>query len=244
MPFVSTDDGYQLFYEEHGNGIPIVFVHQFGDDYRSWANQIDCFSENYRCITYSARGFNPSSIPSAVSDYGQTHSTNDLLTLLNELGLESVHLIGCSMGSFTSLDFALNYPDRVISLTLVGNSSGPRDDAERDGYRNDWVEPEIQRRQAEEEQGGIAILEEDPAYQRLRLENPDEWKRYANHLSEQSDAGAINILRTVHWNRRSIWQDKARLSAFEKPVLLAFGDEDYYLVGETSRFLHETLPNS
>ncbi len=244
MPLVHTDDNYTLYYESHGTGDPMVFVHPFGGDYRCWQDQLKFFSANYRCIVFSARGFKPSSIPESLDAYGQVRSTADVLALVDALALESVHLVGCSMGSFTALDFALEYPQRINSLTLIGNSSGPRDATERETYRHDWLEPEIQSRMENPESGSVALLAKDPAYQRFQSTNAEGWQRYSDNLREQSVAGAINILRTVHWNRRSLWNDRERLAKLIKPVLLAYGNEDFYLVSETNRFLHETLPNS
>jgi pimeloyl-ACP methyl ester carboxylesterase len=55
MPFAITDDGVRLYFEETGSGIPIVFVHEFAGDFRSWEPQIRQFSRQYRCITFNAR---------------------------------------------------------------------------------------------------------------------------------------------------------------------------------------------
>ncbi len=55
MPHLTTDDGIMLFYEETGAGIPIVFVHEFAGDHRSYEPQVRYFSRRYRCITYNAR---------------------------------------------------------------------------------------------------------------------------------------------------------------------------------------------
>ena len=54
MPHLTTDDGVKLYYEDTGTGTPIVFVHEFAGDHRSWEPQVRYFSRNYRCITYSA----------------------------------------------------------------------------------------------------------------------------------------------------------------------------------------------
>lgn len=56
MPFIQTDHGVKLYYEEAGSGTPIVLVHEFAGDYRSWESPMRHFSRRYRCITYSARG--------------------------------------------------------------------------------------------------------------------------------------------------------------------------------------------
>lgn len=236
-----TPDDVGLFYQESGSGTPIVFVHEFGGDYRSWDDQVDALSDRFRCITFSARGFNPSDIPGDVAHYGQSFSTADVLALFDHLGLDQAHIVGTSMGSFTSLDFALNHADRAASVTLIGNSSGPRDENERDSYRANWIGSEMRLRKVTGGAGAVAVLEADPAYQSFQKNDPARWEIYAENLRGQSAQGAINVLSTVHWNRVSLFDDIDRLHAFSKPVMLVTGDEDYYLVGETNAFLNDVL---
>ncbi|WP_170336172.1 alpha/beta fold hydrolase [Ruegeria arenilitoris] len=244
MPEFQSFDGISIYYEEAGVGAPIVFVHEFGGDYRSWHLQVEELRRSFRCITFSARGFLPSAVPEKRSQYGQSQSTGDLLALMDHLGLEKANIVGTSMGSFTGLDFALNHPDRVASATLVGNSSGPRDEKERIRYRGEWVSHEANLREELGGDGAVSVLEDDPAYQSFQRNDSENWAIYASNLRNQSAEGAVHVLSTVHWNRRSLFEDEARLKAFEKPVLLVTGDEDYYLVGETNAFLKDTLPNS
>lgn len=244
MPDFQTPDGITLYYEETGAGAPIVFVHEFGGDYRSWHRQIPALSQNHRCITYAARGFLPSDVPSDRSQYGQAYSTADLLALMDHLGLAAAHVVGTSMGSFTSLDFALSQPERVLSVTLVGNSSGPRDAAETERYRREWVGHEIQLREKRGGDGAVAVLEDDPAYQSFQKDSPGDWAIYAENLRAQSPEGAVHVLSTLHWNRRSLFDDQDRLHALDKPVMLVTGDDDYYLVAETNAFLQDTLSNA
>ena len=63
MPHLTTDDGVKLFYEEVGSGIPVVFVHEFAGDCRSWEAQLRHFGKRYRCVAYNARGYPPSDVP-------------------------------------------------------------------------------------------------------------------------------------------------------------------------------------
>jgi len=62
MPHLTTDDGVKLYYEETGKGIPIVFIHEFAGDYRSWESQVRYFGRYYRCIAVNARGYPPSDV--------------------------------------------------------------------------------------------------------------------------------------------------------------------------------------
>ena len=56
MPAIVTDDGVKLHAEETGHGEPLLFVHEFAGDHRSWEPQVRFFSGGYRCVTYAARG--------------------------------------------------------------------------------------------------------------------------------------------------------------------------------------------
>ena len=146
------------------------------------------------------------------------------------------------MGSFTSLDVALARPERVLTLTLVGNSSGPRDERERDHYRQIWIGEEVRLRRDQGQAGAVEVLRRDPAYQSFQADDPAGWKTYAKNLEQQPVHSAIHILQTLHWNRVSLFDQSDRIRTFPKPVLLVTGAEDYYLVGETNRFLEQNLP--
>ena len=63
MGYVKTDDDISLYCETTGEGTPVVFVHEFAGDGRSWEPQLRYFSRRYRCIAFNARGFPPSDGP-------------------------------------------------------------------------------------------------------------------------------------------------------------------------------------
>ena len=69
MPKIAASDGPQLYVEESGTGMPIVFVHEYAGDYRSWEPQMDHFCRQHRCVTYSQRGYSPSDVPSDPGHY-------------------------------------------------------------------------------------------------------------------------------------------------------------------------------
>ena len=66
---LSADDGVRLYYEETGSGTPVVFVHEFAGDHRSWEPQVRHFSRRYRCVTWAARGYPPSDVPEDVETF-------------------------------------------------------------------------------------------------------------------------------------------------------------------------------
>ncbi|HEU4741050.1 MAG TPA: alpha/beta fold hydrolase [Meiothermus sp.] len=128
----------RLYYQSHGQGVPVVFLHGFGLDCRMWEPQLEPLARAFRVIRYDLRGYGRSSLPVArfrgegrVEPYAQT---DDLLELLRHLDAVPAHLVGLSMGGQFALRFALTYPQAVRSLALA--------DSALDGYRwsAEWQE--------------------------------------------------------------------------------------------------------
>ena len=91
MPYATTDDSVKLYYEETGAGTPIVFVHEFAADHRSWETQMRHFGQRYRCITYSARGYPPSEVPDKAASYSQNRATDDIASVMDHLKIAKAH---------------------------------------------------------------------------------------------------------------------------------------------------------
>ena len=90
MPHATTDDGVKLFYEETGSGEPVLFIHEFADDFRGWEPQVRHFGRLYRCITYNARGYPPSDVPEDPSSYSQMRAVGDAIAVLDHLAQHRV----------------------------------------------------------------------------------------------------------------------------------------------------------
>lgn len=243
MSYVKASDGTHLYVDEVGQGDAMLFAHEFGGDWRSWRAQVAHFKDRFRCVRYCARGFCPSDVPDDGSRYGQQFSTGDLLVVADALGLSRFHLVGLSMGSFTSLLFALEHPERLISLTLAGCSSGPAGETQRTRYREDLT-TEIALLDEQRGDGAVRWFSEDSAYQRMPEKQPLAWEAYCDNLRAQSVEGARNTLSTLHWNRPSIFEKEDALRQLRIPALLIFGDEDHHLIEPTNEFLASTLPSS
>ncbi len=128
MPFATADDGVKLYYEETGEGEPVVFVHEFAGDHRSWEPQVRHFARRYRCITYNARGFPPSDVPEEPDMYSQARATADIKAVLDHLGISRAHIVGLSMGGFATLHFGLNHPEMARALVVAGCGYGAEPD--------------------------------------------------------------------------------------------------------------------
>src|SRR5215207_6184910 len=128
MPHITTDDGVRLHYEEVGTGYPIVFVHEFAGDYRSYETQLRFFARRYRCIAFNARGYPPSDVPEDWRQYSQERARDDIRDVLAGLGIEKAHVVGISMGGFAVLHFGFTYPERASSLVVAGCGYGAQPD--------------------------------------------------------------------------------------------------------------------
>jgi len=101
-----------IYYEEKGAGYPLILVHGFGMDNRSWKYQFDYFSQHFRVIRYDLRGFGKSDVP---TNTPYSHH-DDLKSLLDYLKITKVHILGHSMGCRVATNFTITYPTYVTSL--------------------------------------------------------------------------------------------------------------------------------
>jgi pimeloyl-ACP methyl ester carboxylesterase len=117
---------FELYHEEYGEGPAVVFAHGAGGTHMSWWNQIPTFSKEFRCITYSQRGFGFS--PDVPGGPGRGAFVDDLRRLLDGLAIERASLVGQSMGGRSVLGFAAAYPERVEALVMSSTTGGYQDD--------------------------------------------------------------------------------------------------------------------
>lgn len=116
--------GMKLHYHEAGeeSGTPVVLLHGGGPGASAWSNfgpSVERFSRYRRTIAPDQPGFGHSDKPE-IQGHFFTFSADTLAALLDELGLEKVHLVGNSLGGGTAVRFALDRPDRVGRLALMG----------------------------------------------------------------------------------------------------------------------------
>jgi pimeloyl-ACP methyl ester carboxylesterase len=115
-------NGFDIYYEVHGEGDPLVCVHGLGCDLRAWALQIGPFSQSYQAIFFDNRDVGRSTI--AAADYSTADMAQDVLGLVDHLELDSFHLLGVSLGGMIAQQVALAAPERVRTLTLALTHGG------------------------------------------------------------------------------------------------------------------------
>ncbi|MDQ6884536.1 MAG: alpha/beta fold hydrolase [Candidatus Dormibacteraeota bacterium] len=108
-------DGGKLWYEVAGQGPPLVLIHSGITDSRSWDPQIAVFSQDFKVLRYDMRGFGQSDVT-----HGEYSARADLLAVMDAAGIRVAALVGVSMGSSLAIDVALEHPDRVSALVVVG----------------------------------------------------------------------------------------------------------------------------
>jgi len=237
MPYAPSD-GARIWYEETGAGRPIVFVHEFGGDLRSWEQQVRQFSRDYRCIRFNARGYPPSDVPEADSAYGQAHAADDIAAVLDALAIERAHIVGLSMGAFATLHFGLRHPRRATALVAAGVGSGaPRE------QRAAFAEQSRAAAQRFLDEGSAAVAPEmGMSATRIQLRNKDPlgWAEAIAQLAEHSALGSALTLRNYQALRPSLYDLQAELAACAIPTLLIVGDEDEPCL-DANLFLKRTM---
>jgi pimeloyl-ACP methyl ester carboxylesterase len=241
MPTIVTDDGVKLHAESAGAGAPVLFVHEFAGDHRSWAPQVRHFSRSYRCLTYAARGYPPSGVPEDPSAYSQQRAVADAVSVLDGLGVGSAHVVGLSMGGFTALHLALRHPERVTSAVVAGVGYGAQPERQ-DAFRSECeaIAAAFETEGAKRVASWYAV---GPARVQFQNKNPRGWAEFAAALAGHSALGAALTMRGVQAARPSLYALRDELAQLRTPILLLVGDEDEGCL-ESALMLKRTIPTS
>jgi pimeloyl-ACP methyl ester carboxylesterase len=224
LPHALTDDGVRLYYEESGSGAPLVFVHEYAGDWRSWEPQMRFFSRYYRCLAFNARGYPPSDVPEDPEKYSQARARDDIRSLLDHLKIDRAHICGLSMGGFAALHFGMAYPERARSLLVGGCGYGAQPD-KREQFREETnaaaaqIEKEGMREVAKRYSLG-------PTRVQFQNKNPRGWAEFARQLAEHSTQGSALTMRGVQARRPSLWELQDDMKKLRLPTLIVTGDED------------------
>jgi pimeloyl-ACP methyl ester carboxylesterase len=119
--------GVRIWYgDTGGSGVPVVFIHAATGSSRVWEHQLPAFTAaGYRVVVYDRRGFGRSVIDPAGAP--PWTGADDLLALIDHLGIDRLHLVGTAAGGGMALDFALSFPQRLRSLVVANAVGGVQD---------------------------------------------------------------------------------------------------------------------
>lgn len=159
--------GARIFYQDSGgSGTPVVFLHAATGSSRVWEYQIPAFTAaGYRFIAFDRRGWGRTVIDPAGPQPGT--GADDLLSLLDRLGIDRVHLVGTAAGAAVALDFSLPYPQRLRSLVFANGIGGVQD--------QDYLDLGLRIRPAQFDALPPEVRELGPAYRAGHAEGTQRW---------------------------------------------------------------------
>jgi proline iminopeptidase len=238
MPFAFTSDKVKLYYEEVGQGTPILLVHEFAGDHRSWEPQMRELGKRYRCIAYAARGYTPSDVPADKAAYTYQHVMRDCVAVLDHLKIEQAHIVGLSMGGYTTLQVALNHHQRVRSMVLAGTGAG----SER------WYTEQFHKHSRSlgdqfEREGAASVAKtygNGPSRIPFAIKDARGFAEFSKQLSEHDAQGSANMSRGFQGGRPSLYDFESDIAKLTTPALIVVGDEDERCI-EPGLFLKKNL---
>lgn len=220
--------GVDLWYNDSGgSGTPLIFLHAASGTCESWVYQVPPFAAaGYRCITYDRRGWGRSKPSSSGEQPG--YVSDDLLGLVDHLGLDRFHLVATAAGGIGGLDFTLVYPERIISLVVASSIGGVQD--------ADYLEVQHRLRPPEIQALPVELRELGPSYRAL---NPEGTRRWLNIEGSSGTEG-------IHGPTQSLREPMTfeRLETIQVPVLVLVGEADLLSPPALMRLLAERIPQS
>ena len=240
MPYAIAPDQVRLYYERGRPGHAAAVRAQVAGDHRSWEPQLREFGQRYRCIAYAARGYTPSDVPADPNAYSYRYVMRDCVAVLDHLGIERAHIVGLSMGGYTTLQVAL-ITSRVRSMVLAGTGSG----SER------WYTDAFHQhsRELARQCGGDGSPAVARTYGRSPSRIPFEIKdargfaEFIRMLSEHDAQGSAHTARGFQGARPSLYDFESDIRRLTTPALIVVGDEDDRCI-EPSLFLKDAIPAS
>jgi non-heme chloroperoxidase len=124
MPYVEVEKGVQYYYEDVGQGKPIVFVHGWGANRKVWERQVVDFSDKFRVITIDCRGCGNSDKPA--HGYEISQLADDLNQVIQSLDLKDATLVGWSAGGSVVVDYVSRYGGKAVTKVVSVGGAVPR----------------------------------------------------------------------------------------------------------------------
>lgn len=214
-----------LYYEERGNGYPLVLIHGFPLDHTIWDEVSGLLKNDARVLLPDLRGYGRSPVTAGV--YGMAVMASDVLRLLDRLQIEKAVIVGHSMGGYISLAFARAYPQRLSGLALV-NSQAAADPPERKQGRYQLA-AEVEKR------GVIAVVEAN-----LERYSPmEEIRAKTGEIMLRCNPGGVADALRGMAERGDM---TSSLTAINIPALVIIGEADELISPERGREASQLLP--
>jgi 3-oxoadipate enol-lactonase len=222
MPYVDAGES-QIYYEEYGEGPPVVFAHGVGGNHASWFRQIPKLSGQYRTITFDHRAFGNST---DVEGLGRGAFVDDIARLLDALKLDRVVFVGQSMGGGSTAAFTCRWPDRVRALVHCDSLAAVQLDEPHASALKELNAATLNLTQTQRVLGKTTLAT-DPEATLLYVQLAS-----FNSVTLKTVKGA-----PTPWTPRD-------LAATGVPVMFVVGEEDVICPPHLVRVMHEQVPGS
>ncbi|HEX7997766.1 MAG TPA: alpha/beta hydrolase [Pyrinomonadaceae bacterium] len=224
-------NGGKLYYEMAGRGRNIVLIHGGLADSRMWDDQFHAFAKHYRVLRYDLRGFGRSDF-----SMGPLSHVEDLAALLRHLRIKKATLVGLSLGGMIATDLALEYPQMVERLVLVG--SGLR------GYQGVKNEQAIAIYEVAETEGrdkAIALWLEHPFFVTGK-QNAAYQQKMRDMLTDSFRTWGPTPAPIIwNWPTAPVIE---RLQTIKVPTLVVVGDKDFINITNIADILATKIPTA
>lgn len=235
MPSISVD-GANIHYVDVGSGEPaVLLLHAFPLHSGMWDAQVDALSQNRRVVLPDLKGFGRSDAPEEITSYSMTSYAHEVAEIVELLDLETVVLVGLSMGGYVAFSFLRGYRDRVGALVLADTR------AEADT-------PEILERRSNQqrqvtEEGTAPVVEAlltTLLSEHTQTNNPELVERAKRLMMDNPPAGFVGALEAM----KSRPDSTTELEAIDVPTLILVGEDDQPSPPAVAEAMHERVPGS
>lgn len=234
MPYAQVG-GLNLYYEQHGDGEPLVMIRGVGSSAALWYAQLPDLSQRLRLLIFDNRAAGRSSDPGG--PFSISDQAADTLGLMDAMGLERAHVLGFSMGGTIAQEMALSRPERVASLILVGTHCGGEHKVQPDPEIRALFDDLIEQGTAEaRDAANRSVFTAQTMEQRPELVQNDA------RISAQFPVKSETLKRQRQATGSfSSWE---RLPLITAPTLVLSGDQDMLVPPANSEILAKRIPGA
>lgn len=231
---IAVIDGLEIGYDDigTGGGLPVLFVHAFPLNRTMWAPQVSALVDRCRCVAADLRGFGESSV---APPYSMEQYSDDLAHLLDQLRIDKVVVVGCSMGGYVAFALWRRHRDRVRALVLA--------DTKASADTEDALERRRQLIEVARSQGSTAVANVQIAAligKTTREKQPDTYDAVHRMIAQASGEGIIGALEAMMLRPDSL----PTLATINVPTLIVVGEQDVPTPPKDARLMHEKVPGS
>lgn len=212
------------FVDVKGEGFPLVFLHGFTGDIRTWENITEHLKDKFRCISIDIIGHGKSDSPSDAARYSMDAVSCDIRSLLGQLNIKKAVFIGYSMGGRLALHFSNLYPEYVSALILESASPGLKTEEEQK-VRRERDHALADRIMEEGMESFVNFWEEIPLFSTQKRLPKEIQESIRGQRLQQSPVGLSNSLKGMGSGAQPSWWGALRDLSF--PVILLIGELDH-----------------